>query len=67
MMKILQYFIGLKAEDMPQNAYEMAKRATPYVEVDLKDKWEDIFYNILSGVFARSVNLNFGKGLNHLR
>lgn len=29
MMKILQYFIGLKAEDMPQNAYEMAKRATP--------------------------------------
>ena len=52
MMKILQYFIGLKAEDMPQNAYEMAKRATPYVEVDLKDKWEDIFYNILSGVFA---------------
>ncbi len=52
MMKILQYFIGLKAEDMPQNAYAMAKRATPYVEVDLKDKWEDIFYNILSGVFA---------------
>ena len=52
MMKILQYFIGLKAEDMPQNAYEMAKKATPYVEVDLKDKWEDILYNILSGVFA---------------
>lgn len=22
------------------------------MEVDLKDKWEDIFYNILSGVFA---------------
>ncbi len=52
MMKILQYFIGLKPEDMPESAYEMAKRATPYVEVDLKDKWSDIFYNILSGVFA---------------
>ncbi len=52
MMKILQYFIDLKAEEMPQNAYEMAKKATPYVEVDLKDKWEDILYNILSGVFA---------------
>ncbi len=37
---------------MPHNAYEMAKKATPYVEVDLKDKWEDILYNILSGVFA---------------
>lgn len=52
MMKLLQYFISLKPEDMPESAYEMAKRATPYVEVDLKDKWSDIFYNILSGVFA---------------
>lgn len=52
MMKILQYFIDLKPEDMPENAYEMAKRATPYVEIDLKDKWDDILYNILSGVFA---------------
>ncbi len=52
MMKILQYFIGLKAEDMPKSAYEMSKKATPYVEVDLKDKWDDILYNILSGVFA---------------
>lgn len=52
MMKILQYFIDLKPENMPESAYEMAKCATPYVEVDLKDKWSDIFYNILSGVFA---------------
>ena len=52
MMKILQYFIDLKPEDMPENAYEMAKKATPYVEVDLKDGWQDILYNILSGVFA---------------
>ena len=52
MMKILQYFIGLKPEDMPENAYEMAKKATPYVEVDLKDEWDVILYNILSGVFA---------------
>lgn len=52
MMKILQYFIDLNPDDMPQSAYEMAKKATPYVEVDLKDKWDDIFYNILSGVFA---------------
>lgn len=52
MMKMLQYFIGLKSEDMPKNAHEMAKKATPYVEVDLKDKWDDIFFNILSGVFA---------------
>ena len=52
MMKILQYFIDLKPEDMPESAYEMAKKATPYVEVDLKDEWDTILYNILSGVFA---------------
>lgn len=52
MMKILQYFIDLKPEDMPANAHEMAKKATPYVEVDLKDNWDDILFNILSGVFA---------------
>lgn len=52
MMKILQYFIDLKPEDMPYDAYGMAKKATPYVEVDLKNSWQDIFYNILSGVFA---------------
>ena len=52
MMKILQYFIGLTPDNMPENAYEMSKKATPYVEVDLKDKWDDIIYNILSGVFA---------------
>lgn len=52
MMKLLQYFIDMKPENLPQSAYEMAKKATPYVEVDLKDDWEDIVYNILSGVFA---------------
>ena len=52
MMKILQYFIDLKPEDMPASAHEMAKKATPYVEVDLKDAWDDILYSILSGVFA---------------
>lgn len=52
MQKLLQYFIDMKPEDMPKDAHEMAKKATPYVEIDLKDKWDDIFYNILSGVFA---------------
>ena len=52
MMKILQYFIGLKPADMPQNVHEMAKKATPYVEVDLQDQWDQITYFIMSGVFA---------------
>lgn len=56
MEKMLQYFLGLKAEDMPENAHDMAKKAMPYVEVDLKNQWEDIIYNILSGVFALFVD-----------
>lgn len=52
MQKLLQYFIDIKPEEMPENAHEMVKKSAPYVEIDLKDKWDDIFYNILSGVFA---------------
>ena len=52
MNKMLQYFMDLKPADMPENVHEMAKKATPYVEVDLKDAWDDILYSILSGVFA---------------
>ena len=52
MQKLLQYFIDIKPEEMPENAHELLKKSAPYVEIDLKDKWDDIFYNILSGVFA---------------
>lgn len=56
MMKMLQYFIGIKPEELPKDAHEMAKKAMPYVEVDLKDEWEEIVYYILSGVFALFVD-----------
>ena len=52
MQKMLQYFITIKAEDMPENAHEMSKTCIPYVEVDLQDDWDKITYFIMSGVFA---------------
>lgn len=52
MQKMLQYFMGLTPEEMPENAHEMSKKNIPYVEVDLKDEWEQIIYFIMSGVFA---------------
>lgn len=52
MQKMLQYFMSLKAEELPENAHEMSKRCMPYVEVDLQDNWEQIVYFIMSGVFA---------------
>ena len=52
MQKMLQYFMGLTEEEMPDDAHEMSKKCIPYVEVDLQDDWEQIVYFIMSGVFA---------------
>ena len=52
MQKMLQYFIGLTPEEMPENAHEMSKRCMPYVEVDLLDSMNEIIKNLLSGVFV---------------
>lgn len=52
MQKLLQYFIDIKAEEMPETAHEMSKAFMPTVEVDLKSEWKEIEKFILSGVFA---------------
>lgn len=52
MQKLLQYFMSLKEEELPDNAHEMSKRCMPYVEVDLQNTWAMIEYFIMSGVFA---------------
>lgn len=52
MEKMLQYFIGLKKEDIPANADEMCKAYVPHVEVETEEDYEKIIKNILSGQFA---------------
>lgn len=52
MQKLLQHFMSIKTEDMPEDAHEMSKCCIPYVEVDLKENWDDILYGLLSGVFV---------------
>lgn len=56
MQKMLQYFMDITKKEMPADAHEMSKRCVPYVEVDLKDKWDDIIVNLLSGVFVLFVD-----------
>ena len=56
MQKMLQYFMDIKEEEMPGSAHEMSKTSLPYVEVDLKDDWDQITYFIMSGVFALFVD-----------
>lgn len=52
MQKMLQYFIGLTEEEMPDNAPEMLKRNMPYVEVDLEQRKDKIVTAVLSGQLA---------------
>ena len=52
MQKLLQYFMDMKEDELAEDAYGWIKKSVPYVEVDLQERWEDIFYFILSGVFA---------------
>lgn len=52
MQKMLQYFMDIKEDELPDTAHEMSKRKLPYVEVDLQDNWDQIIYFIMSGVFA---------------
>ncbi len=52
MQKMLQYFMDIKPEELPENAHEMSKKCVPYVEVDLQFDFSQIIYFIMSGVFA---------------
>ena len=51
MQKMLQYFMELTEEEMPQSAGEMATKNMPYGEVDLTDEWEQVMYAFYSGTF----------------
>ncbi len=62
MEKMLQYFIGLKKEDIPENADEMCKAYVPHVEVETEEDCDKIIKNILSGQFALIID-GFDKAI----
>lgn len=49
--KLLQYFMDMKPEDMPEDMHGLSKQFTPYVEVDLEDKCDTLITSLLSGMF----------------
>jgi len=51
MQKLLQFLMGLKSDDMPQDAKGLNK-LLPHVEVDLSTDFNEITKNVLCGVFA---------------
>lgn len=48
--KLLQYFFGLKADDMPEQVHGVLKKFMPYAEVDLMESPDEVVRNILSGI-----------------
>lgn len=52
MQKLLQYFMDMQQEDMPENAAQMIKKFIPYVEVSSERSWHKVIDDILSGMFV---------------
>ena len=52
LQKLLQYFMDMKPEDMPQDASQLLKKGLPYIEVDQEKEWEKITSSVLSGIFV---------------
>lgn len=50
LQRLMQYFLGIKEEDMAEDAHGMSKLLMPYGEVDLKNKLDDIIKDLLSGI-----------------
>ena len=50
MQKMLQFFVGLKNEEMSTTAADMIHDIVPHVEVETSDDWQYITHNVLSGV-----------------
>lgn len=51
MQKLLQYFIGLKTEDLPKDIIAF-QQLIPYVEIESQSDIDKIILKILSGMFA---------------
>ena len=52
MNRLIFDLMQVKPKDLPENPHDLIKSVISYVEIDLKDNWEDIITMVLSGVSA---------------
>ena len=52
MLKIMDTFLSVTEENLPEDAEEFAKKEVPYVEVDVVWEFDEVIRNVLSGVAA---------------
>ena len=50
--KLLQYFMDLKPDELPEDMHALSKQFTPYVEVDIEEQWDTVIHSLLSGIFV---------------
>lgn len=51
MQKLLQYFMDMKPEDVPQDAESLVKQYIPHVEVSVEEQYDKLMLALLSGMF----------------
>ena len=54
--KLLQYFMDLTPEKLPEDMHGLSKQFTPYVEVELADSCDTLVQSLLSGMFLLLVD-----------
>ena len=62
MQKLLQYFLDLTPDKMPEDMQGISLRCTPYVEVDVEEDLTKMTDAVLSGMFLLLID-GFTKGL----
>ncbi len=60
--KLLQYFMDLTPDKMPEDMHGLSKQFTPYVEVEIEDRCGVLVDSLLSGMFLLLVD-GFEKAL----
>lgn len=51
LQKILQYFMDMTPDRLPEDKNDLTKFDVPYVEVETTDKWDTLVTALLSGMF----------------
>lgn len=49
MLKVMDSFLSVPEEDMPEDAETFIQKQVPYVEVDIAEDFDDVIRNVLSG------------------
>ncbi len=62
LQKLLQYFMDLTPDKMPQDMHELSKQFTPYMEVDVEAQLDKLLQALLSGMFLLLID-GYSKAL----